>query len=217
VRGPPLLFVLVAFLLGSRGGVFGQARDLKIWIPNAPIPVDWITKWTKLLRREHPDFTVSIEGRAGGDRRSPISVLLEKPRGLILLDRAPRPEEVEEFRAARAYPPAAVPVGALDAIAILVHADNPISSLSLPEVDAVFSKTRRAGHPKHIKTWGDLGLGGAWKEAPISIHGPISTSGTYHSFKEHALFKGGYKDEVKEHPGGSAVVQAVSGAAPAGS
>src|SRR5262249_28451575 len=37
-----------------------------------------------------------------------------------------------------------------------------------------------------------------------------SASGTYGYFKEHALFKGDYKDEVKEQPGSSSVVQGVA-------
>src|SRR5687768_17978176 len=39
----------------------------------------------------------------------------------------------------------------------LVHKDNPIAGLTLQQVDAIFSKTRKGGHPTDIKTWGDLG------------------------------------------------------------
>ena len=59
-------------------------------------------------------------------------------------------------------------------------------------------------------TWGDLGLTGEWKDKPISLYGRNSASGTYGYFKEHALAKGDYRDEVKEQPGSSAVVQAVA-------
>jgi phosphate transport system substrate-binding protein len=61
-----------------------------------------------------------------------------------------------------------------------------------------------------VKTWGDLGLKGAWATTPISLYGRNSASGTYGYFKEHALFKGDYRDTVKEQPGSSSVVQSVS-------
>ena len=56
-------------------------------------------------------------------------------------------------------------------------------------------------------TWGQLGLTGAWAPKPISLYGRNSASGTYGYFKEHALYKGDYKDTVKEQPGSAAVVQ----------
>jgi phosphate transport system substrate-binding protein len=95
-------------------------------------------------------------------------------------------------------------------LAVYVHKDNPIKSLTLPQVDAIFSKTRNGGHEKDLVTWGDLGLTGEWASKPISLYGRNSASGTYGYFKEHALFKGDYKDSVKEQPGSSSVVQGVA-------
>ena len=95
-------------------------------------------------------------------------------------------------------------------LAVYVHKDNPIKSLTLQQVDAIFSKTRKGGFEKDIRTWGDLGLTGEWAKKPISLYGRNSASGTYGYFKEHALFKGDFKDTVKEQPGSSAVVQGVA-------
>ena len=49
-------------------------------------------------------------------------------------------------------------------LAVYVHKDNPIKSLTLQQVDAIFSKTRKGGPDKDIRTWGDLGLTGEWAE-----------------------------------------------------
>lgn len=43
-----------------------------------------------------------------------------------------------------------------------------------------------------------LGLKGDWLNRRISLYGRNSASGTYGYFKEHALFRGDYKDIVKE-------------------
>jgi phosphate transport system substrate-binding protein len=59
-------------------------------------------------------------------------------------------------------------------------------------------------------TWGEIGLTGEWANRPISLYGRNSASGTYGYFKEVALFDGDYKDEVKEQPGSSTVVQGVA-------
>jgi phosphate transport system substrate-binding protein len=98
----------------------------------------------------------------------------------------------------------------VDALAVFVHKDNPIQCLSLQQVDAIFSKTRKGGAAKEARTWGDVGLTGAWATQPISLYGRNSASGTYGYFKEVALFDGDYKDSVKEQPGSSTVVQGVA-------
>ena len=55
-----------------------------------------------------------------------------------------------------------------------------------------------------------MGLGGAFRRAPIELYGRNSASGTYGYFKKIALAKGDYKDNVKEQPGSSSVVQGVA-------
>jgi phosphate transport system substrate-binding protein len=68
--------------------------------------------------------------------------------------------------------------------AILVHKDNPIKGLTLQQLDGIFGAERDGGwvgttwHPEYargkegnIRTWGDLGLGGEWKDKPINTHG----------------------------------------------
>ncbi len=77
-------------------------------------------------------------------------------------------------------------------------------------MDAIFSKSRKGGLDKDIPAWGNLGLSGEWAAKLISLYGRNSASGTYGYFKDEALFKGDYKDSVKEQPGSSAVVQGVA-------
>jgi len=125
------------------------------------------------------------------------------------MSREMKSKEIEEFEKKYGYKPSRIR-SAVDALAVFVHKDNPIASLTLQQVDAIFSKNRKGGYPKDIVTWGDLGLTGEWKDKPISLYGRNSASGTYGYFKEVALFHGDYKDSVKEQPGSSAVVQGVA-------
>jgi phosphate transport system substrate-binding protein len=91
-----------------------------------------------------------------------------------------------------------------------VHRDNPIDRLTLAQVDAIFSNTRKCGHPSSIDTWGALGATGAHAPRPISLYGRNSASGTYGYFKDTALCKGDFRDTVKEQPGSASVVQGIT-------
>jgi phosphate transport system substrate-binding protein len=120
-----------------------------------------------------------------------------------------KPSEIDDFKRKHGYAPTTVPV-AIDMLAVFVHRDNPLAGLSLQQIDAIFSKNRTGGGKAEIRTWGDLGLEGEWKDKPISLYGRNASSGTYGYFKEIALFKGDFKPTVKEQPGSSAVVQAIA-------
>jgi phosphate transport system substrate-binding protein len=117
--------------------------------------------------------------------------------------------EMDDFEKKYGYKPTAMRV-AVDSLAVFVHKDNPIKCLSLAQVDAMFSKTRKKGGKADITTWGQVGVTGEWASKPISLYGRNSASGTYGYFKEVAMGDGDYKDSVKEQPGSSAVVQGIA-------
>jgi phosphate transport system substrate-binding protein len=119
-------------------------------------------------------------------------------------------EEKDKFEKEFGYQPTEITV-ALDCLAVFVHKDNPVRGLTLPQVDCIFSSTRNSGY-RDIKVWGDAGLKGKpdWGSLPISLYGRNSVSGTYAFFKSVALFKGDYKDTVKEQPGSAAVINGVA-------
>jgi len=117
--------------------------------------------------------------------------------------------EIDKFESKFGYKPTAFPVS-IDALAVYVNKDNPIKGMTVPQVDAVFSKSRRWGYKENVQTWNQLGVEGPLGNSPISIYGRNSASGTYGFFKEHTLKNGDYKDEVKEQPGSASVVQGVT-------
>src|SRR5690606_23635814 len=71
-------------------------------------------------------------------------------------------------------------------------------------------QTRKGGHNEDVTKWGQVGLPGDWQNANVVAYGRNSASGTYGYFKEVALFKGDFKNGVKEQPGSAAVVQSIS-------
>ncbi len=165
-----------------------------------------VALWAEGFKKFYPGVREAIEGK--GSASAPPA-LTEGTATFGPMSRDWKPSEIDAFTSKHGYPPAAVPV-AIDMLAVFVHKDNPLAGLSLQEVDAIFSKNRTGGAKAEIRTWGDLGLGGEWKDKPISLYGRNASSGTYGYFKEFALFKGDFKPTVKEQPGSSAVVQAVA-------
>jgi len=165
-----------------------------------------VSLWAEGFKKFYPSVQEGIQGK--GSASAPPA-LTEGTCSFGPMSRDWKPSEIDVFKAKHGYPPTVVPV-AIDMLAVFVHKDNPLAALSLQQVDAIFSKNRTGGAKAEIRTWGDLGLEGEWKDRPISLYGRNATSGTYGYFKEFALFKGDFKPTVKEQPGSSAVVQAVA-------
>jgi len=161
--------------------------------------------WLEGFKKKYPNIQFEIEGKGSG---TAPPALISGTATFGPMSRAVKPAEIDEFEKKFGYKP--VQVGAaIDMLAVYVHKDNPIKSLTLKQVDAIFSSTRKRG-ASTIKTWGDLGLKGEWANRPVSVYGRNSASGTYVFFKKKVLVEGDFKNSVKEQPGSSAVVQSVA-------
>ena len=165
-----------------------------------------MTLWAESFSRFYPNAKVQIEGK--GSSTAPPA-LISGTAQLGPMSRAMKGTEIDQFEKKYGYKPTAIRTS-VDALAVFVNKDNPIKCMTMAQVDAVFSKSRRHGYKEDIKTWGQLGLTGEWAARPISLYGRNSASGTYGFYKEHALKNGDFKDEVKEQPGSASVVQGVT-------
>ena len=165
-----------------------------------------MTLWAEGFKKLYPNVQVEIEGK--GSSTAPPALIAGTAQ-FGPMSRPMKPTEIDEFEKRHGYKPLGLPTS-IDMLALYVHKDNPLKGLTLQQVDAIFSKSRKGGAEQALVTWGDLGLTGEWAAKPISLYGRNSASGTYGYFKEHALFKGDFRDDVKEQPGSSSVVQAVA-------
>lgn len=165
-----------------------------------------MTLWAESFSKFYPNVKIQIEGK--GSSTAPPA-LISGTAQLGPMSRPMKGSEIDGFEKKYGYKPTPIRTS-VDALAVFVNKDNPIKCLTIEQVDAIFSKSRRYGHREDIKTWGQLGLTGDWGNRPLSLYGRNSASGTYGFFKEHALKNGDYKDEVKEQPGSASVVQGVT-------
>jgi phosphate transport system substrate-binding protein len=165
-----------------------------------------MTLWAEGFQKQYPNVRIQIEGK--GSSTAPPA-LIEGTAQVGPMSRAMKAGEIDAFEKKFGYKPTQIAV-AVDALAVYVNKDNPLDRLTLSQVDAIFSKTRKCGHDSDVDSWGGVGLSGAWGAKPVSTYGRNSASGTYGYFKKVALCKGDFKDVVKEQPGSASVVQGIT-------
>lgn len=147
-----------------------------------PLLLLWIAEFRKL----HPE--ARLDAVSKGSLTAPPA-LAEGRTVLGPMSRPMKEAEVELVAKALGYRPLQVVV-AYDALAIWVHRDNPLRRLRMEQLDAIFSSTRNLGWERPIRTWGALGLRGAWRRRTVVPYGRDELSGTRSFFDEHALAKG---------------------------
>ena len=165
-----------------------------------------MTLWAEEFKRMYPNVNIQIQ--AAGSSTAPPA-LTESTSNIGPMSRMMKDKEIAMFEKEHGYKPTPVAV-AIDALAVYVHKDNPIKGLTIPQVDAIFSSTRKCGAKDDISNWGQAGVEGQLANQSIQLYGRNSVSGTYGYYKKKALCKGDYKSSVNEQPGSASVVQSVS-------
>lgn len=164
-----------------------------------------IMRWAAGFQARHPG--AHIQAQASGSASAPIA-LIEGASDLGPMSRPMSAAEDAAFRARYGYAATRVVV-AHDAITVFVHPDNPLSSTTLADLDAIYSSTRACGAVSPIRRWPDLADAGPAR-ALLAV-GRDSGSGTHELFREIALCGGSYRADVVAWPGNGAVVATVAG------
>ncbi len=165
-----------------------------------------VLRWSDAFRSQHPDVRVQIQ--APGSASAPIA-LLEGAADIGMMSRPMSADETETFRRRFGYAPTRVAV-ARDAIVVFVNPDNPATTITRGQLDAIYSSTLRCGAGAPVTRWDALGLAGE-PAVRILATGRNSASGTSEFFREVALCGGDYRPDVVVWPGHGATVAAVAG------
>jgi phosphate transport system substrate-binding protein len=162
-----------------------------------------MTLWAEEFKRVYPNVNIQIQ--AAGSSTAPPA-LSEGTSNFGPMSRKMKDKETAAFESKYGYKATPIRV-AIDALAVYAHKDNPIEGLTIPQVDAIFSATRKCGYSEDISNWSQVGVDGL---GSIQLYGRNSVSGTYGYFKKKSLCKGDFKDSVNEQPGSASVVQGVT-------
>ncbi|MBP1628812.1 MAG: phosphate-binding protein [Holophagaceae bacterium] len=165
-----------------------------------------VHQWFGLFRKYHPDVTLkaSSEGSTAG-----VLALLEGESLIASMSREMSKSEVVSFQAKYGYPPTRLVVG-LDALGVFVHPSNPVPALSLEQLDAMFSTTRKQGAKDAITSWGGLGVNGDLASRRITMYGRDENAGPRVFFRDKVLLKGEFRPGIPSLEDSASVVESVS-------
>lgn len=165
-----------------------------------------LNRWGERLKQHHPDLRGARTGTTTGTMPEALAA------GTIrfgILGRRWTDAEVEKFRGEWGYFPTWLAVGG-DALSIVVHPSNPLGTLSIDQLAAIFSAPRRRD-AKAAAAWGDVGLqGDDWKKMPVRCYGPGRESRAFAAFQLRVLQGGAFRDGLRNAAGADGVLNAVA-------
>lgn len=150
-----------------------------------------IGRWEEGFKKNHPD--INFETRLIGTAAA-IPALYTGLADLAVMGRESNVTEDNGFLHVLYYAPLRLDLmtGSLDvpgksyALAIFVHKDNPISRMTMAQLEAIYGCEHRRS-PENVRTWGQLGLTGEWKDKPIHLYAYDAETGTGQFFLHEAL------------------------------
>lgn len=162
--------------------------------------------WIRSFRRLNPGLGMTMEARAS---LTAAPALTSGIADVAPVARELLPSELAAFEQKFGYKPLVIRVaggsyatqGRTHALAVIVHKDNPLDRISLAQLDAIYSNSRRRGHPEAITTWGQLGLTGEWADRPITAYGLRRPNGIVNFFQARVMHGGEFRSNINERMG----------------
>jgi len=161
-----------------------------------------VRTWLNAVTTRHPKLKATVAAEKSGNG---LDALLEHRTEAAAIPRRMTAREIAEFVKEYGYEPTEVQIAG-DALAIYVHKDNPVTGLSLEELDAMFCHERRRGVLYDIDTWGLVGVMDEWFEAPVQLYGRNGTSATSAFFREEVCKQGSLLPQLVDAHGSASVV-----------
>jgi phosphate transport system substrate-binding protein len=129
-------------------------------------------KWAEVYMQNNPNVSVQVTGGGSG---TGVAALLNGTTHIANSSRELKVDELEKAKSSGIEPK--VYEVALDGIAIIVHPESKVDSLTIEQISDIFTGK--------ITNWKQVG----GSNMPITLYGRENSSGTYEFFKEHVLGK----------------------------
>lgn len=192
-------------LLGGFLAVCGAA-PLRLGTSEALHPV--VHAWGEAWSGTETGATYTLHEKSGAVSAGALGEMLEGKLDVVFTGRPLRPAEAVAWAEKLGAPPILFAVATprpygrqnRSALGVLVHPENPLRTLTLVQLDALFSAERRRGGAGAPRTWGELGLAGQWADAPIRVCAVEADSGTGQYFRESVLWGADYAAHVRQLP-----------------
>lgn len=163
-------------------------RVVRVWGNAQTEPL--VRQWAEGFVRLYPGL--KVETRLTGSDIG-MAGLYTGRADIALLGREATDSELQAFEWVFLYKPVALQImtGSLDraglspALAVMVHKDNPLQTLSMAQLAAIFGHSSDGN--VDVRTWGQLGLRGEWANRTIRAYVPMAESGTGKFFRMMVL------------------------------
>ena len=195
----PKIIVTVTLLLSALlTSMAPQARTL-IQNKGSDTLVNVAQAWAEAYPEVNPDVAVAVSG--GGSGTGIASMI----NGTVDIANASRKMKTKEMDLAKKNGQSPVEhVVGYDALAVFIHKDNPIKSMSLTQLKDIYARD-----PK-VKNWSDMGITVPGCKDKIVVVSRQNNSGTYAYFKTAVLGKKGkYRQGTLDMHGSKDVVDLV--------
>ena len=196
------VLLAVSFGCGRRENGGKENADKVIRVEGSDTMVNVAQAWAEQYHQKHPTISVQVLGGGSGVG---IASLIDGNCDLADTSRKMKEGEIERAKANRGAEPKEIIVG-YDALAIYVHKDNPLDSISMEELAEIY------GEDGNMTKWSQLGVKeGKLAGQNITRVSRQSSSGTYTYFREVVLGPGkDYKLGSIDQSGSKDVVALVS-------
>ena len=191
-RSPPLALVASVLLRLAAQARVPADSALPPFTPQGAVPAPLLIArtaststladaWISAFRRFHPEARVRQTDASTDLPAKSLAELVAHEVDLAPFVREIQPQELASARQALGADLLGVAIATgsyatpsnTHAIAVYVNASNPLPGLTLAQLDAIYSATRRRGLPARLETWGQLGLTGPWAQRPIHPYGMV--------------------------------------------
>jgi phosphate transport system substrate-binding protein len=149
-----------------------EAAKSVISVRGSDTMVNLSQKWAEVYMQKNPNISIQVTGGGSG---TGVASLLNGTINIANSSRELKDSELEKAKASGIEPK--IFEVALDGIAIIVHPENKIDSLTIEQISGIFTGK--------ITNWKQIGR----NDMPITLYGRENSSGTYEFFKEHVLGK----------------------------
>jgi len=147
--------------------------------------------WAEKFNEKHPNVDVVVSGTGSGDG---IAALINGTTDIAMASRKMKDKESDKVDGT----PKEFVVGR-DGLAVVVHPDNPVDSLSMSEIKDIFTGK--------ITNWKEVG----GEDAAIIVYTRDTSSGTYGFFKEFVLDDEDYLKSGRATASNAAIAKSVAG------
>ena len=174
-------------------------------VPGTDALSDLGDDWRRAFRQFQPDAQMLYLPKLS---KEALKELIDGARNLVISAREMTAEEMQQFRTKFGYMPMRIPV-CLDASIVFVNKSNSISSITMEQLDAIYSKDRKGGAKEAITTWEPLGVRGELAKRPITAYAREEGSAIRAFFMGAVLLNGEFRQGIHPRGDSSSLAEAI--------